>query len=32
MEVASLKEGDGFCYRGSMFNGGGLVTLERWPV
>ena len=19
------------CYRGSMFNGGGLVMLERWP-
>ena len=28
MEVASLKEGEWFCYRGSLFNGGGLVMLE----
>ena len=32
MEVASLKEGECFCYRGSLFNGGGLVMLEKWPV
>ena len=27
MEVASLKEGEWFCYRGGLFNGGGLVML-----
>ena len=32
MEVASLKEGELFCYRGGLFNGGGLVMLERWAV
>ena len=33
MEVASLKEGEWFCYRGrSAFNGGELVMLERWSV
>ena len=32
MEVASLTEGECFCYRGSLFNGGGLVMLEKWPV
>ena len=32
MEVASLKEGEWFCYRGGLFNGRGLVMLERWPV
>ena len=20
------------CYRGGLFNGGGMVMLERWPV
>ena len=30
MEVASLKEGEWFCY--SLFNGGGLVMLRRWTV
>ena len=25
MEVASLKEGEWFCYRGRLFNGGGYV-------
>ena len=32
MEVPSLKEEEWFCYRGGLFNGGGLVMLERWPV
>ena len=32
MEVASLKEGEWFCYRGGLSNGGGLVMLERWHV
>ena len=25
-------EGEWFCYRGSLLNGGGLVMLERWLV
>ena len=29
-EVASLKEREWFCYRDGLFNGGGLVMLERW--
>ena len=32
IEVASLKEGEWFCYRGGLFNRGGLVMLEKWPV
>ena len=28
MEVVSLKKGEWFCYRGSLFNGEGLVMLE----
>ena len=32
MEVASLKMGEWLCYRGGLFNGGGMVMLERWPV
>ena len=28
----SLMEGEWFCYRGGLFNGGGLVMLERWLV
>ena len=32
MEVASLKKGKWLCYRGGLFNGGGMVMLERWPV
>ena len=32
MEVASLMEGEWFCYKGSLFNGGGMVMLERWAV
>ena len=38
MEVASLKEGEWLCYRGSLFNGGGMVVTEvaslkegEWP-
>ena len=27
MEVASLKEGEWFCYRGGLFNGEELVML-----
>ena len=23
-------EGEWFCYRGGLFNGGGLVMFERW--
>ena len=32
MEVASLKKGEWLCYRGGLFNGEGLVMLERWQV
>ena len=32
MEVASLKEGEWLCYRGSQFNGERIIMLERWPV
>ena len=28
MEVASLKEGEWFCYRGSLFNGGRIIVTE----
>ena len=28
----SLMEGEWFRYRGGLFNGGGLVMLERWLV
>ena len=31
-EVASLMEGEWFCYKGGLFNGGGKVMSERWPV
>ena len=37
-EVASLNEGEWLCYRGSLFNGGGMVVMEvaslkegEWP-
>ena len=23
-------EGEWFCYKGGLFNGGGMVMLERW--
>ena len=23
-------EGERFCYKGGLFNGGGMVMLERW--
>ena len=29
-EMASLMEGERFCYKGGLFNGGGMVMLERW--
>ena len=32
MEVASLKNEEWLCYRGGLFNGGGMVMLERWSV
>ena len=32
LQVASLMEGEWFCYKGGLFNGGGMVMLERWPV
>ena len=28
----NLMEGEWFRYRGSLFNGGGLVMSERWLV
>ena len=28
MEVASLNEGEWLCYRGSLFNGVGIVVTE----
>ena len=28
MEVASLNKGEWLCYRGSLFNGGGMVVTE----
>ena len=28
MELASLNEGEWLCYRGSLFNGGGIVVTE----
>ena len=31
-EVDSLMEGELFCYKGGLFNGGQMVMLERRPV
>ena len=33
-EVASLMEGEWLwtCYGGGLFNGGGMVMLQRWAV
>ena len=31
-EVVILKQGEGLCYRGSLFNGVRMVMLRRWPV
>ena len=31
-EVVSLMEGKWSCYRCGLFNGEGLVMLERWQV
>ena len=31
-EVVSLIEGEWSCYRGGHFNGGKMVTLQRWSV
>ena len=28
MKVVSLKKGEWFCYRGSLFNGGSMVVTE----
>ena len=28
MKVASFNEGEWLCYRGSLFNGGGMVVTE----
>ena len=28
----SLIEGDWSCYKGDLFNGGGMDMLERWAV
>ena len=30
--VASLMEGEWSCYRGGKFNGGRMVSLQRWPI
>ena len=32
IEVAILMEGEWFCYKGGLFNGGQMVVLERRPV
>ena len=32
IEVASLMEVKWFCYKGGLFNGGGMVMLRRWSV
>ena len=32
IEVASLMEGEWFCYNGGMFNGERMVMLRRWSV
>ena len=32
IEVASLMEGEWFCYKDGVFNGGGMVMLERWAL
>ena len=32
IELASLMEGECFCYKGGLFNGGEMVMLERWAV
>ena len=29
LEVASLMEGERFCYKGGLFNAGGMVMLQR---
>ena len=31
-EVASLMKGKWFCYKGGLFNGVGMVMLQRWSV
>ena len=31
-EVVSLIEGEWSCYRSGHFNGGKMVTLQRWSV
>ena len=31
-EVVSLIQGEWSCYRGGHFNGGKMVTLQRWSV
>ena len=31
-EVVSLIQGEWSCYRGDHFNGGKMVTLQRWSV
>ena len=32
MEVISLMDGEWSCYTGGHFNGGKMVTLQRWSV
>ena len=31
-EVASLVQGEWSCYRGGHFNGGRMVTLQKWSL
>ena len=30
--VVSLVEGEWLCYRGGQFNGGRMVTLQKWSL
>ena len=32
IEVVSLIEGERSCYRGCHFNGGRMVTLQKWSL
>ena len=29
-EMSSIKKGEWLCCRGGLFNGGGMVILQRW--
>ena len=32
LEVVSLIEGEWFYYKDGLFNGGGMVMLQRWSL